>query len=101
MDIDSVLPKSAVITESPTNKLVEVEATGVQNERVISPGNRINWANVKDPPSLMVAWRCIMRTDSRQRTECLKWLNQRPNGNWNYRRPALGNRRNCRRNPTN
>ena len=99
MDIDSVLLKSAVIPESSTNKLVEVEATGVQNERVISPGNRINWANVKDPSSLMVAWRCIMRTDSRQRTECLRWLNQRPNGNWNDRRSTLGNRRNFRRNP--
>ena len=60
MDIDSVLLKSAVVTESLTNELVEVEATGVQNERVISPRNRINWANVKDPSSLMVAWRCIM-----------------------------------------
>ena len=75
MDIDSVLPKTAVVTKSPKNKLVEVEATGVQNERVNSLGNRINWSNVKDPSSLMVAWRCIMRTDSRQRPEYLKWLN--------------------------
>ena len=55
MEIYSVLLKSIFLAEASTNKLVEVETAGIQNEIVISPGDRINWSNVKHPFSLMVA----------------------------------------------
>ena len=71
MDIDSIIPMLPKRTDS-----IEVDNMGTSNEQIILPGNRINWSQINNTNSLLVAWRCLMRHDNRLRSDCLRWLNQ-------------------------
>ena len=74
MDVDSIQScQASEVTET-------LPAThNVNNaDRVVLPGNRINWNRVNNIPSFMIAFRCLMRTNSTLRNEALQWLNQRP-----------------------
>lgn len=61
-------------------------------------GNRINWQEVKDPRSLLIAWRQLMRSDGHSREDCVQWLQKRPTDYQPKRQEARQNRQDRRPN---
>ena len=74
MDVDyiqSCQASEVIETLSVTHNVNNVD-------RVVLPGNRINWNRVDNIPSFLIAFRCLMRTNSTLKNEDLQCLNQRP-----------------------
>lgn len=78
MDIDT-LNMSKMSSTDIKNQEFDVHNLN-NNERVVLPGNRINWSQVNNIPSFMMAFRCLMRTNNSLRNEVTQWLRQRPFG---------------------
>ena len=67
MDVDCVTKVEEPVMEMDTSI-----------NQVVLPGGRINWSDVNDTRSLLMAWRALMRADPATREECVSWLNRKP-----------------------
>ena len=79
MEIDHVGMKLEMADVDLEDKLDTVDIA-----QVVTNG-RIDFREVRDPRSLMYAWRQLCRTDRDFKAECLRWLNNKPA--WQQRRP--------------
>ena len=74
MQVDAVADAGRFIAA-----LAELDEARLDIGQVIANGG-INWSEVRDERSLLMAWRQMMRTKPQAREECLRWLHNKPAG---------------------
>ena len=87
MEIDAVRPSEQTVDISTGQQPQEIG-------RVVLSGGMINWPEVRDVQSFMMAWRQLCKSDRDIRSECVRWLNVKPNNS--YGRPGFNGRRDNR-----